>query len=207
MTERAKVTPDPTAVTALLAAARAGDRQASDRVFAAVYDELRRLASRQQKVSSGTTVSTTVLVHEAYIKLGGDGVAVAANDRAHFFSLAARAMRQILIDHARHGGRRKRGGGIPVVSLDALREAPPGAAGTADRDSLLALELALDRLAAVDAELEQLVEWRFFAGLTLSEIADLTGSSERTLKRDWSVARAFLLREINGAAAAAPGVT
>ena len=84
MTERAKVTPDPTAVTALLAAARAGDRQASDRVFAAVYDELRRLASRQQKVSGGTTVSTTVLVHEAYIKLGG-GVAVAANDRAHFF--------------------------------------------------------------------------------------------------------------------------
>ena len=116
-------------------------------------------------------------------------------------------MRQILIDHARHGGRRKRGGGIPVVSLDALREAPSGPAGIADRDSLLALEMALDRLGAVDAELEQLVEWRFFAGLTLSEIADLTGSSERTLKRDWSVARAFLLREINGAAAVAPGVT
>lgn len=189
-------------ITALLVAARAGDRGAYDRVFALVYDELRRLASRQAgRFGGGDSLSTTALVHEAYLKLAGDQV-VAGNDRVHFFALAARAMRQILIDHARHGGRQKRGGGKPHVELDGLAfelGAPPGDASAED---LLALDRALERLAAVDAELERLVEWRFFAGLTLEEIAGLTGVSERTLKRDWRVARAFLLRELGGAAPA-----
>ena len=104
-------------ITALLAAARAGDRTAYDRVFALVYDELRRVASRQAgRFGGDDTMSTTALVNEAYLKLAGDGV-VAGNDRVHFFALAARAMRQILIDHARHGRRQKRGGSHATTSI------------------------------------------------------------------------------------------
>ena len=187
-------------ITALLAAARAGDRTAYDRVFALVYDELRRVASRQAgRFGGDDTMSTTALVNEAYLKLAGDGV-VAGNDRVHFFALAARAMRQILIDHARHGRRQKRGGGAPHVELDGLAFEIGAAPADASAEDLLALDRALERLAAVDEELVRLVEWRFFAGLTLEEIAGLTGVSERTLKRDWRVARAFLLREVGGEA-------
>lgn len=191
---------DAAETTALLAAARAGDRSAYDRVFARVYDELSRVASRQvARLGAGHSMSTSVLVHEAYLKLVGHGGG-AANDRVHFFALAARAMRQILIDHARHRGRAKRGAGTPHVALDRVEHAVADDGGPAVED-LLALDRALERLAAVDDELERLVEWRFFAGLTLEEIADLTGVSERTLKRDWRVARAFLSRELS----AAPG--
>jgi RNA polymerase sigma factor (TIGR02999 family) len=199
---RAAAPADAAELTAQLAAARDGDRGALDRVFTLVYDELRRVASRQAMRlggDPGSTLSTTALVHEAYLKLGGDGV-VAANDRVHFFALAARAMRQILIDHARAGSRGKRGGGLAVLSLEGLAEAPGDGGGIAEVDDLLALGRALDRLAAVDPELERLVEWRFFAGLKLEEIAALTGTSERTLKRSWSVARAFLRRELAGPA-------
>jgi RNA polymerase sigma factor (TIGR02999 family) len=181
-------------ITTLLAAARAGDRAASDDVFALVYAQLRRLASRQPL--RGGTLSTTALVHEVYLKLGGDGTVV-ANDRVHFFSLAARAMRQILIDRARHGGRGKRGGGVRALSLDGLPE-PSRSEGEIGREEMLTLDRALARLAVVDTELEQLVEWRFFAGLTIEEIAALTGTSERSLKRSWAVARLFLLREMRG---------
>jgi RNA polymerase sigma factor (TIGR02999 family) len=194
---------DPAETTALLAAARAGDRDAYDRVFASVYEELRRVASRQAaRLGAGESMSTTVVVHEAYLKLvGAPGRGIAAgNDRIHFFALAARAMRQILVDHARHRGRRKRGSGaahLPVEALELAADAPPV-------EDLLALDCALERLAAVDTELARLVEWRFFAGLTLEEIAPLTGVSERTLKRDWQVARAFLARELAGAGPEAP---
>jgi RNA polymerase sigma factor (TIGR02999 family) len=195
---------EPTEVSLLLAAARGGDRAASDRVFSLVYDELRRVASRQaSRFGADATFSTTVLVHEAYLKLGGEGAVVAANDRVHFFALAARAMRQILIDHARHGGRRKRGGGIPIVSLDGLDEGPASPARAPGHEELLTIDRALERLATADPELARLVEWRFFAGLTLEEISAMTGTSERTLKRDWSFARSFLLREI-GTAGATP---
>jgi len=186
----------PASVTELLAAARDGDRQAFDRIFALVYDELRRVASRQaMRFGAGPSLATTALVHEAYLKLGGDDV-LHANDRVHFFAIAARAMRQILIDHARHGGRRKRGGGVPAVSLDALGDGAGAPAAPAEADELLALDRALDRLGAVDPELERLVEWRFFAGLTIEEIGGMTGTAERTLKRRWAVARGFLLREM-----------
>ncbi len=189
--------------TELLAAARDGDRAAYDRVFGRVYDELRRVASRQAARFGGggeRTLSTTALVHEAYLKLAG-GALVAGSDRAHFFALAARAMRQILVDHVRHGRRKKRGGAAPEVALDGLEFELAAPAGEAAVEELLTLDRALERLEAVDPDLERMVEWRFFAGLTLPEIVELTGSSERTLKRDWSVARAFLAREIEGQAA------
>jgi len=186
--------------TILLAAARAGDRAAYDLVFARVYDELRRVASRQAaRLGANESLSTTVLVHEAYLKLAGsESAGGAGHDRVHFFALAARAMRQILIDHARHRGRRKRGGGVRPAELDAV--ALPAAPDALPVEDLLALDRALERLAAVDPELVRLVEWRFFAGLTLEEIAGYAGVSERTLKRDWQVARAFLQRELAGGA-------
>ena len=182
----------------LLAAARGGDRAAFDRVFALVYDELRRVASRQaMRFGGGGTLSTTALVHEVYLKLAGDSV-VPTNDRVHFFALAARAMRQILIDHARRGDRKKRGGGEANLPLERFLDTPGELAAASSAEELLAVDHALERLAVVDAELERLVEWRFFGGLTFAEIADLTGTSERTLKRDWAVARLFLLRELAG---------
>lgn len=186
----------------MLAAARGGDRAAFDRVVAMIYDELRLLASAQARRFAGDTLSTTALVHEVYLRLAGNG-AMAARDRAHLFALAARAMRQILIDHLRQEKRMKRGGPLAKVSLAGLGEMADGrgAPGAVD---LLALHRALERLAAVDPDLERLVEWRFFAGLTLEEIAALTGSSERTLKREWAVARVFLLREIAGEGVAQP---
>ena len=189
---------DPGAFTASLAAARAGDRGAFDRVFTLAYEELRRVASRQATRFAGdTSLSTTALVHETYLKLAGDS-RLAPNDRTHFFALAARAMRQVLIDRVRHGDRKKRGGGVPDIPLEGLVEVPGPDHGAPGAEDLLALDRALRRLGAVDPELGQLVEWRFFAGLTLEEISELTGVSERTLKRDWAVARVFLLRELAG---------
>jgi RNA polymerase sigma factor (TIGR02999 family) len=194
---------DGSDTTALLAAARDGDRAAYDRVFARVYEELRRVASRQSARFGGradsATISTTALVHEAYLKLTRDQI-VAGKDRIHFFALASRAMRQILLDHARHGSRRKRGGDVAKVELDGLAFELSSPEGEAAVHDLLALDRALERLSGVDPELARLVEWRFFAGLTLPEIVELTGSSERTLKRDWVVARAFLARELGGEA-------
>ncbi len=176
----------------LLAAARGGDRAAHDQVFARVYEELRRVASRHAaRLGRNESLATTALVHEAYLKLATHNAA-GALDRSHFFALAARAMRQILIDHARHRGRDKRGGGAVHLDVVGLELAHP----TMPIEEVLALDSALERLRAVDDELHQLVEWRFFSGLTLEEISGLTGTSERTLKRDWQVARAFLLRAL-----------
>ena len=189
---------DAGAFTASLAAARAGDRTAFDRVFSLAYEELRRVASRQATRFAGdTSLSTTALVHETYLKLAGDN-RLAPNDRTHFFALAARAMRQVLIDRVRHGDRKKRGGGVPDIPLEGMVEVPGADTGAPGAEDLLALDRALRRLSAVDPELGQLVEWRFFAGLTLDEISGLTGVSERTLKREWAVARVFLLRELAG---------
>jgi RNA polymerase sigma factor (TIGR02999 family) len=178
-------------ITELLAAAGGGDRPSLDKVYELVYAELKRLAARQRgNFASADTLSTTALVHEVYLKLAGDRIWAGA-DRAHFFALAARAMRQILLDHARSQGRQKRGSGAQHVELDGLElgESTPV-------DELLAIDQALDRLTAVDSELGRLVEWRFFAGLTLEEIAPLVGLSDRTLKRQWRTARAFLYREL-----------
>jgi RNA polymerase sigma factor (TIGR02999 family) len=174
-------------VTALLAAAGDGDRAAADQAFALVYEDLQRLARRQvRQAQSG--VGATSLVHEVYLRLVRPD-AMQLNDREHFFALAARAMRQLIVDHARQRSAAKRGNG---VAPEPLENHEHHAGASADPDGLLGLDQALTRLAAYDPHLVALVEMRFFAGLELEEIAALTSRSERSLKRDWRKARAIL---------------
>ncbi|HEY6544996.1 MAG TPA: ECF-type sigma factor, partial [Dokdonella sp.] len=180
-------------ITELIGQARGGDAQASERLFAVLYDELRRLAAGQLRGEDA--MRATSLVHEAYLKLAHHG-ALEVNDRGHYFAVAARVMRQIVIDHVRARSAQRRGGGQVVASLDttALQ------AAAAERDEeVLALDAALERLAQIDAPLAALVEMRFYAGLELSEIAGVQDRSERSLKRDWRRARAFLQREMTAA--------
>ncbi len=181
----------PEAITELLQAAEGGDHAALDQLFGLVYAELRKLARRQLQVTPvQATLSTTALVHEAYLKLSGDA-RWSTRDRSHFFALAARAMRHILIDHARRRTRHKRGGSEAPISLDDA-QVPVHERG----EELLALDEALERLAAVDPELARLVEWRFFAGLSVEEIAGILEVSDRTVKRQWRTARAFLYQQL-----------
>jgi RNA polymerase sigma factor (TIGR02999 family) len=159
-------------------------------LFERVYQELRRIARSQRRAAgSPPTLDTTALVHEVYLKLH-DAPDAKSIGRAHFLSLAARAMRQILVDHARTRGRLKRGGDAIVTGLDER------VAGTADIVDLVALDAALAHLTALDARAGQLVEWRIFGGLEIAEIAQLQGLTERTVFRDWRRARAFLVREL-----------
>ena len=190
-------------VTAWLRAAQAGDRDAAERLYRAVYDELRRIARVQQsRFGWGATATTTALVQDLYLRLAKAGDLV-VDDRNHFFSLAARMLRQILIDGARRGLAGRRGAGARPAALDLAELVAP------DRpDELVALDEALDRLERCDGELARLVEQHFFAGLTFAEIAEATGRSERTLRREWRRARAFLydqLRDLDGAPAVAIG--
>jgi len=174
-------------VTALLAAARGGDDGALERLLPVVYADLRAVAEREmRREAAGHTLQPTALVHEAYLRLAG--AAENAGDRTHFLAIAARAMRQVLVDHARRRDAAKRGGGAPPVTLtDAV------GAGPLDLDELLALDRALDTL---DPRQRQVVECRFFAGMEESEIATALGLSERTVRRDWAKARAWLYREL-----------
>lgn len=186
-------------VTRLLAAAREGDSAARDQLFSAVYAELRRLARRElSRHQQQQTLSTTVLVHETYLRLARPG-ALGLADRAHLLNVAAKAMRQIVIDHARRRLADKRGGGVVPIDLEEARI--PVAERAAE---LVALDAALDRLEALDPALSELVEARFFAGRTLEDIAETVGRSERSLKRDFRRARAFLLREMAVGDQAAP---
>jgi RNA polymerase sigma factor (TIGR02999 family) len=186
------------AITELLRAAEGGDRAALDEVFGVVYAELRKLARRQLQVTPVQhTLSTTALVHEAYLKLSVDA-RWSTRDRSHFFALAARAMRHILIDHARRRTRRKRGGPEAPLSLEDA-QVPVHDRG----EELLALDQALERLAAVDPELARLVEWRFFAGLSVEEVAQILEVSDRTVKRQWRAARAFLYQQLGAPGAGA----
>jgi RNA polymerase sigma factor (TIGR02999 family) len=174
-------------VSLLLTAASAGDRDAADRAFSLVYADLQHLARRQVRIHAGGPGATS-LVHEVYLRLvRADPMQM--DSREHFFALAARAMRQLVIDHARQRAATKRGGGVLAQDLDEIAERV-GALGDAER--LIGLDQALDRLAALDPQLSSLVEMRFFAGLELVEIAEITGRSERSLKRDWRKARAVL---------------
>lgn len=176
-------------VTALIASAKDGDEGALSSLFALVYRELRHLAHRQLAGSGGATLGTTDLVHEVYLKFS-DANGWDVEGRAHFYSLAARAMRQIVIDHARARCAQKRGGiGLQVIDID---DATGLAAPENDPDSLLRLNDALVRLETDEPRLARLVELRFFAGLEVKEIAALESVSDRTLNRDWRRAKAQL---------------
>ena len=176
-------------VTALIDAANNGDARALQGLFVHVYDELKRLARRQLAASAAPTLNTTGLVHEAYLKLvGPDGRSL--HGRAHFFALAAKAMRQIVIDHARALLTDKRGGGgVQMVTLDAAIDVADNELGP---DELLRLDSALTKLASEEPRLAELVEQRFFAGLSVSDIAIMQSVSERTLNRDWRRAKAYM---------------
>ena len=179
-------------VTQLLADFRAGNTKALDALFPLVYDELRRIAHRQlRRLPGGATLRTTALVHEAYLHLVDQRQAT-WNDRVHFFAYSATVMRHILISYARAQGAQKRGGGWQRVDLDESR------LDVDDRlDVLLTLDDALTRLAAFDARAARVVELRFFGGLNEDEAAQALEVSERTVRRVWRAARAFLISALS----------
>jgi len=178
-------------ITGLLIAWRAGDRSAVDRLFPLVYAELRRIAHRQLgRERPDHTLGTTTLAHEAYLKLV-DQTRAQLTDRAHFFAVAARAMRRILVDYARRYRALKRGGAPARVSLsDAVLVAEERA------DTLVALDEALTRLAEVDERLSRVVECRFFGGLTEDETAEALAVTSRTVRRDWVKAKGWLYQAL-----------
>ena len=172
-------------VTVLLKEVNAGDEKAFESLVALVYGELRRMAaSMMRNQAAGHTLQPTALVNEAYLRLvqGGNKW----DGRAHFFGAAARAMRQVLTAHARHHAAQKRDGGVRVTFHDIDVAAPEPAL------DLLALDEALTALAGVDERYTRVMELRYFAGCSLPEIAELTGRSLATVKRDWAYARAWL---------------
>ena len=181
----------PTQVTVLLAKARSGDSSALADVFPLIYDELRRLAQQQlQREPDGHTLSPTALVHEAYMRLI-DYSRMEWQGRAHFMAVAATAMRRILVDHARGHRSAKRGGMLKRISIDDVE------LGTEDRAELLiAIDDALGRLKEIDPRQAQVVECRFFGGMTEEETAEALGIGLRTAKRDWAKAKVWLHREI-----------
>ena len=175
----------PGDVTQLLHAVRGGDSAALDRLVPLVYEELRALAKRElYREAPGHTLHATALVHEAYLKLAGAGMP--ASDRGHFLAIAARSMRQVLVDHARRRKAVKRGGEMVRTTLT-----DSGGRIEFRPDELIALDEALERL---DPRQRQIVELRFFAGMEEKEIAGVLGVSDRTVRREWVKARAWLYR-------------
>ncbi len=184
----------PGDITVLLDAARDGDRSALDRVLSTLYQELHGMARRQLAGQQyGHTLDATALVHEAYLKLVGRGSGNAQfDDRAHFFAYAASAMRSVIVDYARQRLAQKRGG-----DLHRVTELPENLEGGFNLDEdMLGLDTALNRLSSVDPRLTQVVELRYFAGLSELEIAALLQRSERSVRRDWQKARMFLLASL-----------
>ena len=179
-------------ITQLLEQARAGSPDAAKALFVGLYDEMKRLARRQLQ-SGNAPLQATSLVHEAYCKIAL-GSALAVNDRQHFFAVAARVMRQIVLDAVRARNSLRRGGDVRVLPLDT--QLLKAAVGVEKDEEVLALDDALQTLESCDPDLAKLVELRFYAGLELSEIRALNGRSESSLKRDWRRARAFLLAEM-----------
>jgi RNA polymerase sigma factor (TIGR02999 family) len=185
--------PETADITQLLLDWREGNKNALDDLMPLVYDELRRLAQvymRGQK--AGHTLQTTALVNEAYLRLV-DSSRVRWKDRAHFFAISAQLMRRILVDSARSRNSLKRGGEIQKVELDDEAVA----ALTENKIDLIALDEALKELAELSPRQSKVVELKYFGGLTETEVAEALEISERTVKRDWSVARAWLFRKIS----------
>jgi len=180
-------------ITELLVGYGRGDKEALDKLMPLVYDELRRQAARYlRREQAGHTLQTTALIHEAYVRLV-DQRNVQWQNRAHFFGIAAQMMRRILVDHARTKKRVKRGGSDVRVSIADANVAVKGQ----DLD-VVALDEALDRLARIDEQQSRVVELRFFSGLTVEETGEVMGISPATVKRDWSMAKAWLHRELSG---------
>jgi RNA polymerase sigma-70 factor (ECF subfamily) len=191
-------------ITRLLHEWQGGDQEALDRLIPLVSRELRDLASRYlSREWSQRTFQPTALVNEAWIKLLGTHK-VDWQSRAHFFGIAARIMRRILVDRARHDGRMKRGSGIARLTLEDTDPAAP--VTPVDPVDAVALDRALTRLEALDAQQGRIVELRFFGGLTIQETAEVMRISSGTVKRSWVVARAWLYRELTGDSAAPPAV-
>lgn len=181
---------DPQSITELLVQLRGDNPEAFDRLYSLVYEELARIAHRQLRGERPDhTLGTTGLVHETYLKLV-DHSRMEWNDRAHFYAVAARAMRRILVDYARQYRALRRGGGLRRVALtEEVSIAERG-------ETLLALDEALGRLAALNQRLSQVVECRYFAGLTEEETAEALGVTTRTVQRDWAKARGWLYLEL-----------
>lgn len=181
-------------VTLLLDAAAAGDPKAAADLLPLVYDELRKLAAaRMAAETPGQTLQPTALVHEAFLRLIGPADDVRWDNRGHFFAAAAEAMRRILVDQARRKKTTRHGGGLVRQDLE-----PDLAPAPQPREDLIALDQALDRLAAEDPVKAELVKLRYFAGFTLAEAAEALGMSERTAGRLWTYSRAWLRRAVEG---------
>lgn len=191
----------PEDITGLLAAWGQGDQEALSRVMSLVYPDLRRIARQHlRRSSAGETLESAALANEAYLKLIR-ARGVHCENRAHFFALCAKAIRLILVDHARNRRYIKRGGGVVQIPLDEAK------AGMQARGvEVLALDEALESLSRIDPRKGHVVEMRFFAGLSIEETAEVLGISRETAKRDWKMAKAWLLRELSGtrSKAAAP---
>jgi RNA polymerase sigma factor (TIGR02999 family) len=178
-------------VTNLLLEWRRGDQAALDRLIPIVYDELRRVASARLSREGSHTLQTTALVHEAYLRLV-DLNRMTLHNRTHFFAMAARLMREILVDHARRRHSRKRGRDVTVLGLDGI-----DAGVESNVLEVLAMDEALTELAALDDRVGRVVELRFFAGLSIAETSDALGVSSATVERDWIVAKAWLLQRLS----------
>jgi len=179
-------------VTNLLVEWRRGDQAALERLIPIVYGELRRVASARLSNERSHTLQTTALVHEVYLRLV-DLDRMNLQNRTHFFAMAARLMREILVDHARRRHALKRGGDVTVVGLDGVD------AGVENKVvEVLALDDALTELGSLDARAGRVVELRFFAGLSIAETADALDVSSATVERDWTVAKAWLLQRLSG---------
>ncbi len=186
----------PTEITELLAAMRAGDTQAGDQLFPLVYGQLRQVAGRLlASERDAATLNPTSLVHEVWLRLGFGspqrGASLPAADREHFLAITIRAMRQVLIDRARHRRADRRGGNVVRITLDEAR-----ASNDASPDELLHLFDALERLGEIEPRLRKVVEYKFLAGLTETETAELLGTTTRTVQRDWVKARAWLYGQL-----------
>ena len=183
-------------VTQVLHAIAEGDPRAASQLLPLVYAELRQLAAHKlARESAGQTLQPTALVHEAYLRLVGGSEPPPADSRGHFFAAAAEAMRRILVENARRKQAVKHGGGLAREELDAEQLAAP-----AIREDLLALDEALNKLAAANPQAARLVQLRYFAGLSIPEVAQTMGISPRTADRLWAYARAWLHQEMTGAA-------
>ena len=188
-----------TKVTQLLGQLQTGNRDVLDELFSLVYDELRSMAQAQRRGWEGDyTLNTTGLVHEAYLKLVDQSTGE-WQSRTHFLSVAAKAMRHILVDYARRRRAEKRGGKVQKVSLQGMESALGDEILLPDErsEALLALDEALERLAQKDPRAVQVVECRFFGAMTIDETAAVLGLSPRTVIRDWALAQAWLRKEMN----------